>query len=179
MRRLVSAGLKPSLALALLLAGLGGCAGEPPPEVWAASVCSALTPWRTEINALTKRTQQQQEAAPNTAQAKENLTRLFASAETATESARSKVVAAGAPDVTDGPAIAASFVTSLAGVRDAYAHAKNGISAITATENKDFSDQVAAVLDTLNSEYAKTAPDLGKLQSVELREAFEEVPECR
>jgi hypothetical protein len=38
-------------ALAALL--LGGCAGGPPARVWAASVCSALSPWRTELDSLT------------------------------------------------------------------------------------------------------------------------------
>jgi hypothetical protein len=90
-----------------------------------------------------------------------------------------KVEAAGTPDVEGGEAIADSFVTSLAGVRDAYAHAKDGIAAITETEPKAFSDQVATVLTALNDEYSKTAPDLTDLNSVELKEAFNEVPECR
>ena len=68
----------------LVVAGCGG----PSPRAWAASVCEALTPWRAEINKLTSSTQQQMTAQTTPAQAKENLVRLFAGAEQASETAR-------------------------------------------------------------------------------------------
>lgn len=169
--------LAPLVALAAL-ALLGGCAGGPPPRVWAASVCSALTPWRAELDSLTKKAQEQADAAPNSAQAKENLIRLFDGAQKSTEAARAKVEAAGVPDVDDGDKIAKSFVSTLAAVRDAYGHAKDGVTGLTAGDSKTFSDGVATVLTTLNSEYAKSAIDVTQLDSVELRKAFDEVPEC-
>jgi hypothetical protein len=163
-------------ALAALL--LGGCAGGPPARVWAASVCSALSPWRAELDSLTTKAQEQANAAPNSAQAKENLVRLFDGAQKSTEAARVKVEAAGVPDVDHGDKIARSFVATLAAVRDAYGHAKDGISGLGDNDSKSFSDGVAAVLTALNSEYAKSAVDLTKLDSVELKKAFDEVPEC-
>jgi hypothetical protein len=163
-------------ALAALL--LGGCAGGPPARVWAASVCSALSPWRAQLDSLTTKAQEQANAAPNSAQAKENLVRLFDGARKSTEAARAKVEAAGVPDVDNGPTIARSFVATLAAVRDAYAHAKDGVSELGVDDPKTFSDGVAAVLTTLNSEYAKSSTDLTNLDSVELKKAFDEVPEC-
>ena len=163
-------------ALVLLLPG--GCAGGPPARVWAASVCSALSPWRAELDSLTTKAQQQANAAPNSAQAKENLVRLFDGAQKSTEAARSKVEAAGVPDVDNGKKIATSFVATLAAVRDAYAHAKDGVSGLGVDDPKTFSDGVATVLTTLNSEYAKSSTDLTNLDSVELKKAFDEVPEC-
>jgi hypothetical protein len=162
--------------LATLL--LGGCAGGPPARVWAASVCSALSPWRTELDSLTTKAQEQANAAPNSAQARENLVRLFDGAQKSTEAARVKVEAAGVPAVDHGDKIAHSFVATLAAVRDAYGHAKDGISGLGVNDPKSFSDGVAAVLTALNSEYAKSAVDLTKLDSVELKKAFDEVPEC-
>ena len=162
--------------LAALL--LGGCAGGPPPRVWAASVCSALSPWRAQLDSLTTKAQEQANAAPNSAQAKENLVRLFDGAEKSTEAARAKVEAAGVPDVDNGSKIARSFVATLAAVRDAYAHAKDGVTGLGVDDPKTFSDGVAAVLTTLNTEYAKSATDLTNLDSVELKKAFDEVPEC-
>jgi hypothetical protein len=157
---------------------LGGCAGGPPPRVWAASVCSALSPWRAQLDSLTTKAQEQANAAPNSAQAKENLVRLFDGAEKSTEAAREKVEAAGVPDVDNGSKIARSFVATLAAVRDAYAHAKDGVTGLGVDDPKTFSDGVAAVLTTLNTEYAKSAADLTNLDSVELKKAFDEVPEC-
>jgi hypothetical protein len=157
---------------------LGGCAGGPPPRVWAASVCTALSPWRAELDSLTVKAQQQAELAPNSAQAKENLVRLFDGAQKSTEAARAKVEAAGVPDVDNGGKIAKGFVATLAAVRDAYGHAKDGVNQLTAGDSKTFSDGVATVLTTLNSEYAKSAIDVTKLDSVELRKAFDSVPEC-
>ncbi len=163
-------------ALAVLV--LSGCAGGPPPRVWAASVCSALSPWRAELDSLTTKAQEQANAAPNSAQAKENLVRLFDGAQKSTEAARAKVEAAGVPAVDDGDKIARSFVSTLAAVRDAYGHAKDGVSGLGVDDPKNFSDGVASVLTTLNSEYAKSSVDLTNLDSVELKKAFDEVPEC-
>ncbi|HET6483813.1 MAG TPA: hypothetical protein VFG35_27735, partial [Actinoplanes sp.] len=83
------------LALLALVAPLAGCSGSHSPRAWAASVCTSLEPWRTEIGSLTTRTQQQMKSATTPRQAKENLMRLFAGAEDASERARSGVVKAG------------------------------------------------------------------------------------
>jgi len=157
---------------------LVGCGGGPPARVWAASVCTALQPWRTELGSLTTKAQEQANAAPNPAQAKENLIRLFDGAQKTTETAREKVEAAGVPDVDNGRKIALSFVATLASVRDAYGHAKDGIGGLTSGDPKTFSDGVASVLTTLNTEWQRSSIDVTQLDSVELRKAFDEVPEC-
>jgi hypothetical protein len=169
--------LAPLAALAAVLL-VAACSSGPPPRVWAASVCSALTPWRAELQSLTTKAQEQANAAPNSAQAKENLVRLFDGAQKSTEAARAKVEAAGVPDVENGAKIAHNFIATLTAVRDAYGHAKDGVNALTAGDTHTFSDGVAAVLTTLNTEYAKSAIDVSQLDSVELRKAFDEAPEC-
>ncbi|WP_027341885.1 hypothetical protein [Hamadaea tsunoensis] len=171
----------PGLAAVALLAStlLTACGGGPPARVWAASVCTALQPWRTELGNLTTKAQEQANAAPNPAQAKENLVRLFDGAEKTTDAARSKVEAAGIPDVANGRTIAQGFVATLTAVRDAYGHAKTGIGGLTSSDPKTFSDGVAGVLNTLNTEWQQSSPDVTRLDSVELRKAFDEVPECQ
>src|SRR3954469_3941786 len=103
--------VRPTSLLLLLALGatMGGCSGAPGPRLWAASVCTALAPWRTEIGTLTTRTQQQMTAATTPAQAKENLTRLFGGAQSASERARAGVQKAGVPDVAGGAQVAQSF----------------------------------------------------------------------
>lgn len=165
-----------TMALALLL---GACAGGPTPQVWAASVCQALGPWRAEISNLTSSTQQQMTAKTTPAQAKENLVRLLGGAEAASEKARSQVKEAGVPDVDDGDRVAGGFIDSLTAVRDAYGKAKQGIEQLDSGNADPFYDGVETVMNTLNAEYNRSALDTSSLDSPELKKAFDEVPECR
>ncbi|GAB1644665.1 hypothetical protein [Krasilnikovia sp. MM14-A1259] len=164
------------LALAILLAA---CSSAPGPRDWAESVCTVLAPWRTEIGTLATRTQQQMTAATTPAQAKENLVRLFAGAEAASEQARAGVARAGIPDVDHGRQVADSFTASLSAMRDAYGRARSGIEGLATSPAKTFYTQVGAVVDTLNTEYRRSELDTSRLDSKELSEAFDDVPECR
>ncbi|GIE89427.1 hypothetical protein [Actinoplanes regularis] len=169
-----------SLALALVLAGFAAaCSAGHGAEAWAASVCTALSPWRSEISTLTTRTQEQMTTRTTPGQARENLARLFDGARVASEKARAGVERAGVPDVTGGVKIAAAFVGSLAGMRDAYGTAHDGIEALATSPSSVFYTGVSKVVDRLNTEYEQSGLDTSKLDSVELRSAFESLPECQ
>jgi hypothetical protein len=174
-----SARISPVLLLIVLAATISSCSDAPDPRAWAASVCTVLGPWRSEIGTLTTRTQQQMTAATTPAQAKENLMRLFGGAQDASEKARAGVEKAGVPDVDHGKQVADSFESSLSAMRDAYGRAKSGIEALATSPAKSFYTQVAAVVDTLQKEYSASELDTSKLDSKELSEAFDDVPECR
>lgn len=166
------------VVMLVLAAVVGACASQPSASTWAASVCDALAPWRAEIGTLTSRAQQQMTAKTTPAQAKENLVRLLGGAQTASETARAKVVRAGVPDVDGGDKVASGFVRSLSAIRDAYGKARDGVERLDADPADAFYDGVAAVLATLNDEYGRSALDTSKLSSPGLRKAFDEVPEC-
>ncbi|MEV4411223.1 hypothetical protein [Catellatospora sp. NPDC049609] len=168
------------VSLLTVAAGLlGGCMAEgPPPRVWAASVCSALNPWRDEIATLTTRAQQQTPQATTPQQAKENLVRMLEGARDASEKARGRVEAVGVPEVDDGPEIADGVTGSLAKVRDAYGRAGEAMRALPTDDAAKFYDDVSAVMVTLQREYDASALDTGSLRSTELQQAFGEVPEC-
>ncbi|WP_200215582.1 hypothetical protein [Micromonospora coerulea] len=176
-RRAATAG-KLTVVLATLVLVVAGCGG-PSPRVWAASVCEALAPWRAEINKLTSSTQQQMTAQTTPAQAKENLVRLFAGAEQASETARRKVEQAGVPETDHGAEISAGFRASLSKVRDAYGRARDTIDGLDTARATAFYDGVRTAVETLNKEYDASALDTGRLNSEELKQAFDEVPECR
>jgi hypothetical protein len=169
----------PFLMCLALAVTLGGCSSSPSPRAWAASVCTALTPWRTEISTLNTTAQQQMSAETTPAQAKENLTRLFGGAKDASEKAREGVRKAGVPDVDNGKRIAAGFVSSLSAMRDAYGRAESGIEGLATIPTKTFYTQVGTVVSTLTAEYDKSGLDTSKLDSKELSQAFDDVPECR
>lgn len=170
---------KLTAVLATLVLALAACGGGPSPRAWAASVCEALTPWRAEINKLTSSTQQQMTAQTTPAQAKENLVRLFAGAADASETARRKIDQAGVPETEHGEEISARFQASLGKVRDAYGRARDTIDGLGTGEATAFYDGVRAAVETLNKEYDASALDTSRLDSEELRQAFDEVPECR
>ncbi len=156
-----------------------GCGGGPSPGAWAASVCSALTPWRAEIRKLTSSTDQQMTAQTSPAQAKENLVRLFDGAARASEMARRRVEQAGVPDVEQGAEVSARVRASLARMRDAYAKARDSIDSLSTSESTAFYDGVRDAVQTLNQEYEAGVLDTRNLNSEELTRALAEVPQCR
>ncbi|MDO3701591.1 hypothetical protein Q3W71_07850 [Micromonospora sp. C28SCA-DRY-2] len=170
---------KLTVVVATLVLIVAGCGGGPSARAWAASVCSALTPWRAEISKLTSSTDQQMTAQTTPAQAKENLVRLFGGAEQASETARRKVEQAGIPEAEHGAEVSAGFRTSLAKMRDAYGKARDTIDGLSTGQAGPFYDGVRAAVDTLNKEYDASALDTSRLNSEELKRAFAEVPECR
>ncbi|TYC00792.1 hypothetical protein FXF53_12830 [Micromonospora sp. WP24] len=170
---------KLTVVLATLVLVAGGCGGGPSPRAWASSVCSALAPWRSEISRLTSSTDQQMTAQTTPAQAKENLVRLFDGAEKASETARRKVEEAGVPEAEHGEEISTGFRTALGQMRDAYGRAAETVGGLSTGEPTTFYDGVRAAVETLNKEYDASTLDTSRLNSEELRQAFDEVPECR
>jgi hypothetical protein len=171
---------RPLIVLLLALAApLGACSTSHGATAWATSVCKALAPWRADIGSLTTRTQQQMTTRTTPGQAKENLMTLFGGARDASEKARAGVAGAGVPDVSGGKQIADGFVHSLASMRDAYGRASTGIGALAIVPVEGFYTQVGKVVDQLNHDYQASSLDTSNLKSQELKEAFDEVPECR
>ena len=169
-----------ALAVTLVLGlSLPGCSGSPAPRAWAATVCTVLSPWRAEIGTLATRTQQQMTAQTTPAQAKENLVRLFGGAEAASETARVGVERAGVPDTDRGKDVAQSFTASLGAMRDAYGRARAGVHALPPDPKDTFYTKVATVVQTLDAEYTSSQLDTSRLDSPELKRAFDEAPECR
>ena len=167
-----------TVVLAALVLSAGCGSSGPSPRAWAASVCSALTPWRAEISKLTSSTDQQMTAQTTPAQAKENLVRLFGGAEQASEDARRKVEQAGGPTVETGAEISAGFRASLASMRDAYGRARTTIDGLSTGEAGAFYEGVQAAVEKLQQDYDASALDTSRLNSEELKRAFDEVPEC-
>jgi hypothetical protein len=158
---------------------MAACAGHPSAQDWAGTVCHALGPWRSSINDLNTRAAAEMAKATTPAQAQASLVELVSGAETASETARLAVVAAGVPDVDGGSAVASSFVASLAGTRDAYARAKTDLQALPTGNEDAFYDGVSTVLSRLNDEYQASAVDTTRLDSPELRQAFDGNSACR
>jgi hypothetical protein len=155
MRRILASAAAIGMAAALL-----SCAGPTEPKAWTDRVCQALTPWRSQITELNSQAAAQMKTATSAVQARDSIMRLLDGAQKSTESARSKVAAAGVPDVKGGKDAAARLVNALAAMRDAY-------------------DGVVAAMGTLNQEYAKAGVGTDALGSAELTKDFDEAAGCR
>lgn len=146
---------------------------------WAGAVCSALTPWRTQIDGLLAKAQQRMDAAGNAEQAKAGLLELLAGAENASEQARSRVAAAGEPDAENGKQAAKEFADTLRRTRDAYGKAKQAVTALPTKDQPTFYDGVSAAFKELEKDYSAGALNLDKVKSKELQKAFDEVEVCK
>lgn len=157
---------------------LTGCnSAGPSAEEWAGDVCVALDPWRAEIDDLTTKANEAMKPESPPADAKKDLLALLSGAAEATEEARKDVEAAGVPDVDDGAKIAKEFAESLAGTRDAYRTAHDGIEKLDA-EASGFYDDVTGVMEQLAKDYDAVPREVTKLNSDELRKAFASVKRC-
>jgi hypothetical protein len=186
MRSLVMRSLVMRRAVRVAVVGVGlvvtlvaGCGGGPSPQDWAGQVCQALTPWRTTIDDLNAQTATRMASATTSTQTRDSLVALLGGGESASETARAAVVAAGVPDVDGGDRVAERFVASLAGTRDAYARARRDLQAVSTADDATFYDGVAAVMSRLNDEYRASALDTTNLDSPELRQAFDGATSCR
>ncbi len=146
---------------------------------WAGAVCSALGPWRTEIDSLMTRAQQRMDSAANADQAKTGLLELLGGAENASEQARSKVAAAGEPDAENGKQAAKEFADTLRRTRDAYGKAKESVTALPTADSKKFYDGVTVAFKELEKDYSAGALNLDKVKSKDLQKAFDEVEACK
>jgi hypothetical protein len=165
--------------LLIACVGLVACGGGTPPDAWASQVCHALGPWRTQISNLNAEASARMTTASTPDQARSHLLELLAGAEAATETARASLAAAGTPDVDGGEEVARRFSASLEGARDAYAHARSDLQALPTHDPARFYDGVVTVFSRLSRDYLASGLDPGKVDSVELRQAFDRIEQCR
>ncbi len=172
----VRAGAAFVVVVGLAVAGCGS--GSVAPD-WAGRVCSAVVPWRERITELNDRARAQIASATTPAQTSQQVMELLVGAEEASEAARLAVEAAGVPDVEGGPEVALRFEATLRGIRDAYAHARTQVAALSTNDASAFYQGIADILGRLTAEYNSAGVDPTTLDSLELREAFDKVDACR
>jgi hypothetical protein len=177
-------GFRVRVLVAVLMLGFTAACGDDDrgsvaATTWAGSVCSALGPWRTEIDSLMTRAQQRMDNAANAEQAKAGLLELLGGAEKASEQARSKVADAGEPDAENGKGAAKEFTDTLRRTRDAYGKAKQAVTNLQTNDQKKFYDGVTAAFGQLDKDYNDGSLDLDKVKSKELQKAFDEVEACK
>lgn len=162
-----------------VITGVSGCTHAVEPKSWAADVCRALSPWRSEITKLNSTAQQAMASAKTADETRAHLIDLLDGARSATDKATAAVRAAGVPDVDGGAVIEKRFVASLRKISAAYAHASSAIKALDPAHADTFYKSVGTTMTTLNNEYAQSGIDTDQLVSPELEADFDTVSACR
>jgi hypothetical protein len=164
------------LALTVALAGCGS--SGVPPEKWARSVCLAVKPWSTQIDASVTAARSKITSASAPEQTKAELVALFEQAQRASADALEKVRKAGTPDVDKGEQSAAQLAASLQAAEKAFGRAAAGVKALSTTDRAAFNSGVVKVGDRLSKDNNASTDQLRDISSKELEKAFVDVPEC-
>jgi hypothetical protein len=164
-------------ALAFVLAGCGS--NGVPPETWARSVCLAVKPWSTHIDASVTQARAKITSASDPTQTKSELVALFGGAQRASAEAVAKVQKAGVPDADNGQQVTAQFVAALKAAEEQFGRAAAGVNALSTADRSAFYSGVVKVGDQLSKDNNASSKQLRDVRSTTLERAFERVPECR
>jgi hypothetical protein len=153
-------------------------AAATPAAEWVASVCGAISTWKTELTS----------GAPDFSQVtdvqstKQTLGDYLEQVKASTDTLIADIEAAGTPDVENGEAIAQEFKANLATVGDSFQQAKADLDALSTDDPAAFASglqEIAGALTTAGSEagqafdkLATEYPDSG------LDEAAADAPAC-
>lgn len=182
-------GVPATVVLAALTAGLlAGCGADPvegagkarvEPRAWAATVCTAVRPWTTEVDRLQAAARAKTAAALPPEQTKRELVALFGGAEEASDTALRKVRTAGVPAVEEGRRISDQFVAALTAARDTFSKAKATVAALSTADRAAFFAGVSRAGAVMTKENAESTKGFGDLRDATLDKAFDDAPECR
>jgi hypothetical protein len=176
---LAVAGGVAAMALAACGGGSDGSSSATTPAAeWVASVCGAISTWKTELTS----------GAPDFSQVtdvestKQTLGDYLEQVKVSTDTLIADIEAAGTPDVENGEAIAQEFKANLATVGDSFQQAKADLDALSTNDPAAFASglqEIAGALTTAGSEagqafdkLATEYPDSG------LDEAAADAPAC-
>jgi hypothetical protein len=166
-----------AVALTFVLAGCGSDGIEP--EKWARSVCVAVKPWSTQIDASVTQARTKITGASDPAQTKTELVALFRGAKQASDDAVAKVRKAGVPAADNGKKVADQFVAALSAAGDNFGRAADGVQKLATADRAKFYDGVVKVGDQLSKDNNRSSTQLRTVTSKDLEKAFDKVPECR
>lgn len=169
----------PAAALALVAAGCGGdgksaettTAPTASSLQWAGGVCTALTTWKTSVEAAGK--------SIRTSPSKATLQTALDQTEAATKTMVSSIGALKAPQ-TNAATSAKKTVDTLSGQlqNDIVAIKKMIDNPSSAGGLKQAADNVATTLKTMKQQMQSAADDLRSLSKGELNQAFAQAPAC-
>lgn len=154
--------------LALAASGCGGGGGGASysgakPEVWAATVCGALSDWAQGLQADSRRLGTDLSGATNIATVKAKFIAFLENADRSTGTMLTKIKAAGPPAVKDGAAIQQQLVSGLEKARASFTRAIARGKQLSTTDPQAFSSGVSALGQDVQKELIATGEEFNSL----------------
>jgi hypothetical protein len=173
------------LAAVALVAGCGG--GEDtqegiPPAAWAQSVCGALSDWQASLQEQSQGLTSEVLEAKNPQAAKQQISAFLDEVIAETETMIGTVSAVGQPAVDEGGQIVEDFSNGLERMRSAFEEAATQVQSVPTDDPQAFQEQLTRIGEDLQTQGQAIGDTLGeideKYDAEELRQAFEDTPEC-
>jgi len=174
-----SASLRWTLALLLAVSLCAGCGSSGPskitPSSYVKSVCSAISPLERDV--VTRSSALNNTTASNAVEAKRTLQGFLTAVEQDSDRALSQIRAAGAPDISNGKAVAGTIVKAFTQLRDAMQGASVKATALPTDSTSSF--KTAAQALGANVRGSLDNIDASGLSNRDLEQAAAKEPACK
>lgn len=172
------------LSTALILGGAcsdsngGGGSGETvSAEEYARGVCSAIGTWIDDVMALQQDLQENLDPT-SLDSLKDAMVGFMEDMVSSTDTVISDVEAVGTPDVDNGEAAAEAVLTALRGVRTVFQDAGDRVADLGTDDPQAFASELQSMATDVQSSVSDIGSEFDQFESPELKEVFEDVPEC-
>lgn len=150
---------------------------------WIGQVCGTLTNWKNDLETRSNNFQSQISGSTDLQQAKSGLVSFLNTAVASTNDMISKLQAAGAPPVKDGPAISQALVGGFQQVQISFSQAQTQAQALPTDDPQAFANQAKALgtsLDNAGNQVGKNIESaVNRYPSDKLDQEFNANPACQ
>jgi hypothetical protein len=150
---------------------------------WIGQVCGTLTSWKNDLQTRSNNFQAQISGSTDLQQAKAGLVSFLNSAVQSTNDMISKLQAAGAASVPDGPAISQALIGGFQQIQVSFTQAQTQAQALPTDDPQAFANQAKALgtsLDNAGSTAGKNIQSaVSKFPSDKLDQEFNANPACQ
>jgi len=165
------------LASLLVIAGCGSSSSSVSANSYVKSVCGAIKPFVTDIQARSNSLNLTSLSSP--AQGKQALEGFMTAAVADSQKAVDQLKAAGVPNVNNGKNISSALVDAFTKVKSALSAAQSQAAALPTGSVAAFRTAGQSLATTIRTSFASIGAGLGGLKSAELSKAAKSTPACQ
>jgi len=165
------------LASLLVIAGCGSSSSGVSANSYVKSVCGAIKPFVTDIQARSNSLNLTSLSSP--AQGKQALEGFMTAAVADSQKAVDQLKAAGVPNVNNGKNISSALVDAFTKVKSALSAAQSQAAALPTGSVAAFRTAGQSLATTIRTSFASIGAGLGGLKSAELSKAAKSTPACQ
>ena len=145
---------------------------------YATGMCGAIVGWIDDIQRLNADLQANLDPTASLDSLKDMTVGFLGDVTDATDAVIDEVEALGVPDVEDGQAAADTVLAFLRDSRDVFVDARESVQGLSTADPAAFGTELETIGNDIQTSMSGIGNELGQLDSSELDEASEDVPEC-